>query len=185
MLKGYYQIQMAKDDEKKTTFHTSQGVYCYTKMLLSLKNAEVTYQRLVDKAFENKIGRNLEVYVDDLVIKCHIEQVILKDIEETFRTLRRINMKLNLKNVRSKRRMFLGHVVNTKEIKACPEKAEVVVKLQSLRTLKEVQRLNRKLASLNIFLSKSEEKSLPFFKTLKNCIKRSDFQWTAIAEKAL
>ncbi|GJR30307.1 reverse transcriptase domain-containing protein [Tanacetum coccineum] len=64
---------MAKDDEEKTAFHTSQGVYCYTKMPFGLKNAGATYQRLVDNAFEGQVGRNLEVYVDDLVIKSHTE----------------------------------------------------------------------------------------------------------------
>jgi hypothetical protein len=59
--KGYHQIQMAKEDEEKTAFHTSQGVYCYTKMPLGLKNAGATYQRLVDNSFEKQVGRNLEV----------------------------------------------------------------------------------------------------------------------------
>ncbi|GJT03900.1 hypothetical protein Tco_0838362 [Tanacetum coccineum] len=71
------QIQMAKDDEEKTAFHTSQGVYCYTKMPFGLKNAGATYQRLVDNAFEGQVGRNLEVYVDDLVIKSHTEDEVL------------------------------------------------------------------------------------------------------------
>ncbi|GJS36017.1 reverse transcriptase domain-containing protein [Tanacetum coccineum] len=62
---------------------------------------------------------------------------------------------------------FLGHVVSMQGIKACPEKTEAVMKLQSPQTLKEAQSLNGKLASLNRFLSKSAEKSLPFFKTLK------------------
>nr|GEU51094.1 reverse transcriptase domain-containing protein [Tanacetum cinerariifolium] len=70
--KGYHQIQMAEQDEEKTAFHTSHGVYCYTKMPFSLKKAGATYQRLVDKAFDKQIGRNLEIYVDDLVIKRHI-----------------------------------------------------------------------------------------------------------------
>nr|GFA20979.1 reverse transcriptase domain-containing protein [Tanacetum cinerariifolium] len=96
--KGYHQIQMAEQDEEKTAFHTSHGVYCYTKMPFGLKNAGATYQRLVDKAFDKQIGRNLEIYVDDLVIKSHAETEVLRDIEETFHTLRRINMKLNLKN---------------------------------------------------------------------------------------
>ncbi|GJS58675.1 reverse transcriptase domain-containing protein [Tanacetum coccineum] len=95
--KGYHQIQMAKDDEEKTAFHTSQGVYCYTKMPFSLKNAGATYQRLVDNAFEGQVGRNLEVYVDDLVIKSHTEDELVRDIVETFRALRKINMKLNPK----------------------------------------------------------------------------------------
>ncbi|GKD79852.1 hypothetical protein Tco_1342473 [Tanacetum coccineum] len=63
---------------------------------------------------------------------------------------------------------FLGHVVSMQGIKACPEKTEAVMKLQSPQTLKEAQSLNGKLASLNRFLSKSAEKSLPFFKTLKS-----------------
>ena len=50
---------MAKEDEEKTAFHTSQGVYCYTKMPFGLKNAGATYQQLVDNAFEKQVGRNL------------------------------------------------------------------------------------------------------------------------------
>nr|GFA80378.1 reverse transcriptase domain-containing protein [Tanacetum cinerariifolium] len=69
--KGYHQIQMAAADEEITAFHTGQGVYCYTKMPFGLKNAGATYQRLMDKAFENQMGRNIEVYVDDLVVKSH------------------------------------------------------------------------------------------------------------------
>nr|GEY04168.1 retrovirus-related Pol polyprotein from transposon opus [Tanacetum cinerariifolium] len=60
-------------------------------------NARATYQHLVDKAIQKKIGRNLEVYMDDLVIKSHTKQEIIRDIEETFKTLREINMKLNPK----------------------------------------------------------------------------------------
>ncbi|GJR31669.1 reverse transcriptase domain-containing protein [Tanacetum coccineum] len=71
--------------------------FCYAKMPIGLKNARATYQRLVDKAFERQIGHNLEVYVDDLVIKSHTEQEILRDVQETFQTLRKINMKLNPK----------------------------------------------------------------------------------------
>nr|GEY42222.1 reverse transcriptase domain-containing protein [Tanacetum cinerariifolium] len=60
--KGYHQIQLAEPDEKKTAFHTGQGVYCYTKMPFGLKNAGATYQWLVDKAFNSQIGQNIEVY---------------------------------------------------------------------------------------------------------------------------
>nr|GEX46232.1 reverse transcriptase domain-containing protein [Tanacetum cinerariifolium] len=66
-------------------------------MPFGLKNAGATYQRLVDKAVKKKIGRNLEVYVDDLVIESRTEQKIIRDIKEMFKTLRKINMKLNPK----------------------------------------------------------------------------------------
>ncbi|GJV31106.1 reverse transcriptase domain-containing protein [Tanacetum coccineum] len=155
-------------------------------MPFGLKNAGATYQRLVDKAFQKQIGRNLEVYVNDLVIKSRTEQEIMRDIEETFRTLREINMKLNPKKCTFgvEKGMFLGYKVNTKGIKVSPDKVEAVLSLPSLKCLKDVQKLNGKLASLNRFLSKSVEKSLPFFKTLKKCTKKSDFQWTAEAEVA-
>nr|GEZ20013.1 reverse transcriptase domain-containing protein [Tanacetum cinerariifolium] len=80
--------------------------------------------------------------------------------------------------------VFLGYVVTPEGIKPCPDKTAAVLQLPSPRTIKKVQSLNGKLASLNRFLSKSTEKSLPLFKTLKKCIKKSDFHWTAEAEQA-
>ncbi|GJW60545.1 reverse transcriptase domain-containing protein [Tanacetum coccineum] len=129
-------------------------------MPFGLKNDGATYQRLVDKAFDSQVGRNIEVYVDDLVIKSHTETEILRDIDETFRTLRKINMKLNPK----------------KQNRSCVA--------TTTRKIKEDQSLNGKLASLSRFLSKSAENSLPLFKTLKKCIKKSDFHWTPEAEQA-
>ncbi|GKC36898.1 reverse transcriptase domain-containing protein, partial [Tanacetum coccineum] len=148
--KGYHQIKMAKEYEEKTVFITSQGILCYSKMPFGLKNAGSTYQRLVDKAFQGQIGRNLEVYVDDL-----------------------INMKLNPKKCTfgMQEGMFLGYKVSPNGLRACPDKADAVLSLPSPRCIKDVEKLNGKLASLNRFLSKSAEKSLSFFKTLKNAQK--------------
>ncbi|GJR42588.1 reverse transcriptase domain-containing protein [Tanacetum coccineum] len=92
---GYHQVQIALDDEENTTFYTEHGIYCFTKMPFGLKNAGATYQRLVDTAFQSQIGRNLEAYVDDMVIKSNDEKVLIAYIAETFDNLRRINMKLN------------------------------------------------------------------------------------------
>ncbi|GKD91253.1 reverse transcriptase domain-containing protein, partial [Tanacetum coccineum] len=114
-----------------------------------LKNAGATYQQLVDKAFDSQVGRNIEVYVDDLVIKSHIEAEMLRGIDETFCTLRKINMKLNPKKCTfgAVEGMFLGYMISPKGIKSCPDKTEAVLQLPSLRTIKEVQSLNGKLAS--------------------------------------
>ncbi|GJW43416.1 reverse transcriptase domain-containing protein [Tanacetum coccineum] len=162
--KGCHQIQIAKEDEEKTAFITSQGIFCYTKMPFGLRNAGVTYQRLVDKAFHKQIGKNLEVYVDDLVIKSRTEDEICTfGVEEG---------------------MFLGYKVNSKGLKVCPDKVDVVLSLPSPKCLMDVQKLNRKLASLNRFLAKSAEKLLPFFKTLKICTKKSDFHRTTEAKEA-
>nr|GEW61958.1 reverse transcriptase domain-containing protein [Tanacetum cinerariifolium] len=149
-------IQLAEADEEETTFHTGQGVYCYMKMPFGLKNVGATYQRLVDKAFEGQIGQNIEVYVDDLVVKSYTEAEMMRDIEETFRTLRKVNIKLNPKKCSFgvAEGVFLGYVVTPEGIKPCPDKTAVVLQLPSPRTIKEVQSLNGKLASLNRFLSK-------------------------------
>nr|GEW62819.1 reverse transcriptase domain-containing protein [Tanacetum cinerariifolium] len=80
--------------------------------------------------------------------------------------------------------VFLGYVVTLEGIKPCPDKTAAMLQLPSPQTIKEVQSLNGKSTSLNRFLSKSAEKSLPLFKTLKKCIKKSDFHWTIEAEQA-
>nr|GEY59721.1 reverse transcriptase domain-containing protein [Tanacetum cinerariifolium] len=66
--KGYHQIRMANEDEEKTSFHTEQGIFCYEKMSFELKNAGATYQRLMDNMFTSQLGRNIEIYVDDMVL---------------------------------------------------------------------------------------------------------------------
>ncbi|GKE20345.1 reverse transcriptase domain-containing protein [Tanacetum coccineum] len=97
--KGYHQIQMAKKDEEKTAFHTDEGFFCYTKIPFGLKNVRATYQRLVDTIFEGQMGRNLESYVDDMVTKSKTELEMIKDVEETLLTLKKVNMKLNPKKI--------------------------------------------------------------------------------------
>ncbi|GJX63516.1 hypothetical protein Tco_0296416 [Tanacetum coccineum] len=79
------------------------------------------------------------------------EDEVVRDIEETFKTLRKINMKLNPKKCTFgvEEGMFLGYQVNTKGIKICPDKVDAVLSLQSPKCLKDVQKLNGKLASLN------------------------------------
>nr|GEW51496.1 reverse transcriptase domain-containing protein [Tanacetum cinerariifolium] len=85
--KGYHQIQMSEEDEEKTTFYIDQGTYRYTKMPFRLKNARVTYHRLVDSLFQVQLGWNLEAYVGDIVIKSNMKQEMIMDIDETFDNL--------------------------------------------------------------------------------------------------
>nr|GEU79428.1 reverse transcriptase domain-containing protein [Tanacetum cinerariifolium] len=115
--KGYHQIQKAEEDEEKTAFITSQGIFRYTKMPFGLRNAGATYQRLVDKAFHKQIDRNLEV------------------------TLRKINMKLNPKKCtfRVEEGMFLGYQVNTKGIKISGKVSRKIISI-----LQNTQKVHKK-----------------------------------------
>ncbi|GKE45700.1 reverse transcriptase domain-containing protein [Tanacetum coccineum] len=134
--KGYHQIQMSEEDEEKTTFYTDQGTYCYEKRSFGLKNVGATYQRLVDSAFHEQLGRNLEAYVDDMVIKSKTEQEMIMDIAETFDNLRKINMKLNPMKCSFgvTEGKFLGYMVTSKGIRANPKKMKAIADMQSPKT---------------------------------------------------
>ena len=84
----YNQIKMDEIDQEKTSFITSKGLFCYKVMSFGLKNLEATYQRLVNHMFRPQIGRNVEVYMDDMHVKSVDEKKRLEDLQETFETLR-------------------------------------------------------------------------------------------------
>ncbi|GJY89672.1 reverse transcriptase domain-containing protein [Tanacetum coccineum] len=155
-------------------------------MPFGLKNAGATYQILVDTIFEGQMGRNLEAYVDDMVIKSKTGLEMIKDVEETLLTLEKGNMKLNPKKCSfgMEEGKFLGYIVTSEGIRANPEKAKAMVNMPSPSNLKQIQRLSGKLAPLNRFLSKAAEKALPFLDTLKKCINKKDFYWTTEGEEA-
>ena len=92
----YNQILMDEDNQEKTLFITNQGLYCYKVMPFRLKNTGATYQRLVNRMFSHQIGRNMEVYVDDMLVKSKDKANHLDDLKERFSTLRKYSIKLNL-----------------------------------------------------------------------------------------
>ena len=92
---GYHQIKMKEDDQIKTSFITPFGAFCYVSMPFGLKNAGARYQRCMQRCLQGQIGRNVQAYVDDVVIKSEKQADLLPDLEETFSNLRRFNMKLN------------------------------------------------------------------------------------------
>ena len=89
---GYNQIKMKEEDQERTSFVTSQGLFCYKVMPFGLKNAEATYQRLMNKMFTHQIGRNVQVYIDDMLVKSLREKDHLNNLQEIFDTLRSYNM---------------------------------------------------------------------------------------------
>nr|KYP55827.1 Retrovirus-related Pol polyprotein from transposon 17.6 [Cajanus cajan] len=83
----YNQIRMHPADEDKTAFITDQANYCYKVMPFGLKNAGATYQRLMDKVLVNQLGRNVEAYVNDMVVKSMSLNRHLDDLQELFETI--------------------------------------------------------------------------------------------------
>ena len=93
---GYNQIKMEEADQEKTSFVTSQGLFCYKVMPFGLKNAGATYQRLMNKMFTHQIGRNVQVYVDDMLVKSLREDDHLGDFQETFNTFGQYEVLLSI-----------------------------------------------------------------------------------------
>ncbi|KAL0374129.1 UNVERIFIED_CONTAM: Retrovirus-related Pol polyprotein from transposon gypsy [Sesamum radiatum] len=180
---GYHQIFMAEEDRIKTSFITDQGIYCYNVMPFGLKNAGATYQRLVNQMFKDQIGTSMEVYVDDMLVKS-TEVDHLRNLKQAFEIMRAYGMKLNPSKctfgVRGGK--FLGYMVSERGIEANPEKIEAIAGLRSPKTLKEVQKLTGKIASLSRFISRSADRSMLSFKSLG---KAKEFKWTDECEQAL
>ena len=172
---------MHEADQEKTSFVTSQGLFCFKVMPFGLKNAGATYQRLMNKMFAQQIGRNVQVYVDDMLVKSRREEDHLEDLKETFNTLRSYNMKLNpgkcAFGVMAGK--FLGFMVSQRGIEANLDKIRAIMEMAPPRNVKEVQSLNGKIAALNRFVSRATDKYLLFFCTLKR-----SFEWIADCQQA-
>ena len=177
----YNQIVMDKSDQEKRSFITSRGIFCYKVMPFRLKNAGATYQRLMNRMFHDQIGRNVEVYVDDMLVKSKEEGGHLDDLRETFETLHKYQMKLNPSKCAFGVYLgkFLGFMVSQKGIEANLDKIKAILEMQPPKTTKEIQRLTGRVAALNRFMSRSTDKWLPFFKTLKKA-----FVWTEECHQA-
>ena len=121
---GYNQIRMKVEDKEKTAFITPYGVFCYTTMPFGRKNADATYQRCMQACLMDQIGRNVQVYVDDIVIKTWDGATLLDDLRETFAALKRYSIKLNPTKCvfRVPSGQLLGYLISARGTEANPEK---------------------------------------------------------------
>ncbi|XP_070015163.1 uncharacterized protein [Nicotiana sylvestris] len=165
-IRSIHEIKMDPVDEEKTSFITDRKTYCYKVMPFGLKNTGATYQRLVTKMFQEHLGKTMEVYIDDMLVKTQHSGDHTSHLSDTFQILQKFNMKLN------------------------PEKCAFSVAsdyaieeiLDMLTSRKEVQRLTGRVAALGRFISKSSKKCFKFFSALK---KKDQFEWTEECQQAL
>ncbi|XP_039687900.1 uncharacterized protein [Medicago truncatula] len=180
---GYNQIKMDPLDAPKTAFMTNQKNYHYEVMSFGLRNAGATFQRSMDTIFSAQIGRNLEVYVDDLVVKTPAEGQHSVDLKEIFQQVRKANMRLNPAKctfgVHAGK--FLGFLLTKDGIEANPDKCQAIINMRSPCSVKEVQQLTGRLAALSRFLSCAGDKAFSFFPSIK---KKEKFEWTPECDKA-
>ena len=137
---GYHQILLALDDQEKRSFVTPEGNYHYKVMPFSLKNARSTYQRMMTKMFEPQLGKNVEVYINDMVVKSKLVSEHVTDLTSIFEILREHKLRLNASKcsfgVSSEK--FLGYMVTHRGIKVNPDQIKAINNLQPPRNPKEV-----------------------------------------------
>ena len=174
---GCHQIPLALDDKEKTNFVTPIGNYHYKVMPFGLKNAGSTYQRMMTKMFESQMGKNTEVYIDDMVAKSKIVSEHIGDLTNIFKILRGHKLRLNAFKcsfgVGSGK--FLGYMVTHRGIEMNPNQIKAINSLQTLQNPKEVQKLTGMTVALNQFISWSADRCRPFFLLMN---KWKGFEWT-------
>ena len=174
---GYHQIPLALDDQEKATFVTLIENYHYKVMPFGLKNAGSIYQRMMTRMFESQLGKNIEIYIDDMVVKSKMVSEHLGDLQTIFEILRKYKLRLNASKcsfgVRSGK--FLGYMVTYRGIEVNPDQIKAINNLGSPWNPKEVQKLTEMTAALNRFISRLVDRCRPFFLLIN---KWKDFEWT-------
>ena len=162
---GYHQIPLALDDQEKTAFVTPTGNYHYKVMPFGLKNIGSTYQRMMIRMFEPQLGKNIEVYIDDMVVKSQVVFEHVGDLRSIFEILRKHKLRLNASkcSFRVGSGKFLGYMVTHQRIEVNPDQIKAINSLQPPQNPKEVQKLTRMAAALNRFISRSADRCSPFF----------------------
>ena len=125
---GYHQIPLVLDDQEMTAFVTSIGNYHYKVMPFGLKNVEATYQRMMTRMFEPQLGKNIEIYINDMVVKSKAEFEYVNDLENIFRILRKQKLLLNASKCSFGVGLekFLGYMVTHRGIEANPDQIKAI-----------------------------------------------------------
>ena len=156
-------------DMLKTTFTTPWGTFCYRVMPFGLKNAGATYQRAMVALFHDMMHKEIEVYVDDMIVKSQTEEEHIVHLRKLFDRLRKYKLRLNPNKctfgVRSGK--LLGFIVSQRGIEVDPDKVKAIQDMLAPRTEKEIRCFLGHLNYISQFISHLTATCEPLFKLLK------------------
>jgi hypothetical protein len=166
---GYHYIALNPSDEDKTSFIMTNSIYCYKVMTFDLKNAGATYQKAIQKCLKSQIGKNVEAYIDDVVVKTTEQDQLINDLTETFSNLRTYQWKLNqtkcIFGVPSE--LLLGFMVGHRGIEANPIKVDAIRNMDKPSCKKDVMKLTRMMAALDSFINKLARERSAFLQAIE------------------
>ena len=146
-------------------------------MPFGLKSVGFTYQRMMTRMFEPQLGKSIEVYIDDMVVKSKVVSEHMGDLDVIFDILRKHKLLLNaskcLFGVESSK--FLGYMVTHRGIEVSPDQIKAIHNLQPPRNPKEIQKLTGMIVALNRFISRSADQCRPFYLLMN---KWKGFEWS-------
>ena len=162
---GYNQIMMAPEDREKTSFITEWGTYCYRVMPFGLKNAGATYQRAGTTLFHDMMHRDVEVYVDDMIVKSRDRAYHWAALERFFRRIRCFRLRLNPKKctfgVTS--RKLLGYMISERGIEVDPDKIKAILDMSPSQTETEIRGFLGRLQYISRFIVRLTDTCEPIF----------------------
>src|SRR3989442_1253439 len=180
---GYNQIKMAVEDREKTAFITEFGTFCYKVMPFGLKNAGAMYQRMATTLFHDMIHKDLEVYIDDMVIMTNTPEEHVAALDRLMESIIKYNLRMNPNKcefgVSSGK--LLGFVVGPKGIEIDPDKIKAIQDIKPPETEKQVRSFIGKIQYISRFISKLSITCEPIFRLLK---KNQPTEWNSECQEA-
>ncbi|GAU48966.1 hypothetical protein TSUD_188130 [Trifolium subterraneum] len=180
---GYNQIKMAVEDREKTAFITPWGTFCYKVMPFGLTNAVATYQRGMTTLFQDMMHKEIEVYVDDMIVKSGTEEELVEYLLKMFQRLRKYRLRLNPNKCAFGIRFgkLLGFIVSQKGIEVDPDKVRAIREMPAPQIEKQVRGFLGRLNYISRFISHMTATCGPIFKLLR---KNQGIVWTEDCQKA-
>ncbi|KAF5934569.1 hypothetical protein HYC85_030740 [Camellia sinensis] len=180
---GYNQIMMAPEDREKTAFTTPWGTYCYRVMPFGLKNAGATYQRAATTILHDMIHKEVEVYVDDMIVKSKEREGHYTALQKFFQRIREFRLRLNPQKCTFgvTAGKMLGFLITQRGIEVDPSKIKAISEMPPPRTEKEVRGFLGKVQFIRRFISKLTLTCEPLFGLLK---KGKKFHWDGRCQAA-
>lgn len=138
---GYWQIAMDPQSQEKTAFTTPFGHFEFSVMPFGIKNAPSDFQRIMEIALSGLQWKSCIVYIDDILVFSRTFDQHLKDLENVFSALRKVNLKIKPTKCTFLRKEvpYLGHIVSREGIRPDPEKISAIVKAEPPKTVKQLQ----------------------------------------------